>query len=116
MGSACGWFWAAYSLGIGVLGSYLPSLFITQIGELNVLWLSLIWVSAGGLIAMVSLRNIKTSSHMLTLTTKQKFSEMSLAVTLLITNKNIRLASLVRIINTLSLFGFPHYHADGVYR
>ena len=107
VGSACGWFWAAYSLGIGVLGSYLPSLFITQIGELNVLWVSLGFVGAGGLLAMVSLRDIKTSTHMLNLTTKQKFSEMSRAVTLLVSNRNIRLASIVRIINTLSLFGFP---------
>ncbi|EIC84906.1 MFS transporter [Serratia sp. M24T3] len=106
VGSACGWFWAAYSLGIGVIGSYLPSLIITQIGELNVLWFSLIWVCAGGLLSMVALKNIKTSSHMLNLNTKEKLSEMSRAVTLLMTNKNITLASIVRIINTLSLYGF----------
>ncbi len=106
VGSACGWFWAAYSLGIGVIGSYLPSLIIVHIGELNVLWFSLVWVCAGGMLAMVSLKNIKTSTHLLDLSTREKFSEMSRAVTLLVSNKNIALASVVRIINTLSLYGF----------
>lgn len=106
VGSACGWFWAAYSLGIGVIGSYLPSLIITHIGEMNVLWFSLAWVCAGGIIAILSLNNIKVSNHMLNLSTREKFSEMSRAVTLLVTNRNICLSSIVRIINTLSLYGF----------
>ena len=40
------------------------------------------------------------------LTTRQKFSELGRAATLLYTNRNILLSSMVRIINTLSLFGF----------
>jgi hypothetical protein len=39
------------------------------------------------------------------LTTRQKFSELGRAATLLYTNRNILLSSMVRIINTLSLFG-----------
>ena len=40
------------------------------------------------------------------LTTREKFSELGRAATLLYTNRNILLSSMVRIINTLSLFGF----------
>ena len=40
------------------------------------------------------------------LTPREKFAELSRAVTLLYTNRNIFLSSIVRIINTLSLFGF----------
>ncbi|MDR3431346.1 MAG: MFS transporter [Rouxiella aceris] len=117
VGSACGWFWAAYSLGIGVIGSYLPSLIITHIGEMNVLWFSLAWVCAGGIIVILTMNNIKVSNHMLNLSTKEKFAEMSRAVTLLATNRNIFLSSIVRIINTLSLYGFaiimPLVFVDG---
>ncbi|VTM88910.1 Alpha-ketoglutarate permease [Raoultella ornithinolytica] len=40
------------------------------------------------------------------LTTREKFAELGRAATLLYTNRNILLSSMVRIINTLSLFGF----------
>lgn len=105
-GSAIGWFWAVYSIGIGVFGSYLPSFTIPHIGELGTLWLALGFCVAGGLIAMIALRHTITSTHMQNLTTRQKFSELSRAVTLLYTNRNIFLVSIVRIINTLSLFGY----------
>lgn len=59
-----------------------------------------------GVIATASLRHIQTPQHMQNLTTRQKFSELGRAATLLYTNRNILLSSMVRIINTLSLFGF----------
>ncbi|MDP1001513.1 cytochrome C biogenesis protein CcdA, partial [Klebsiella pneumoniae] len=40
------------------------------------------------------------------LTTREKCSELGRAATLLYTNRNILLSSMVMIINTLSLFGF----------
>jgi hypothetical protein len=40
------------------------------------------------------------------LTPKEKLREPSRAVTILFTNRNIFLSCLIRIINTLSLFGF----------
>ncbi|WP_312950547.1 RbtT/DalT/CsbX family MFS transporter [Superficieibacter sp.] len=104
--SALGWYWAVYSIGIGVAGSYIPSFTIPLMGELGTLWTALGFCVAGGLIAMVSLRNVNTPTRMHNLTTREKFSELSRAVTLLYTNKNILCSSIVRIINTLSLFGF----------
>ncbi|MDO4641243.1 MAG: MFS transporter [Neisseria sp.] len=101
-----GWFWTTYSIGIGVFGSYIPSLTIPAIGEMSTLWLALAFCIAGGLIALLMLRNVNSDSHMHDLPMKEKFSELSRAITLLITNRNILFSSWVRIINTLSLFGF----------
>lgn len=104
--SAIGWFWAVYSIGIGVFGSYIPSFTIPHIGEMGTLWLALAFCVTGGVIALASLRHIKTPQHMQNLTTREKFAELGRAATLLYTNRNILLSSMVRIINTLSLFGF----------
>ena len=49
--SALGWFWAVYSVGIGVFGSYIPSFTIPHIGEMGTLWLALAFCVTGGLIA-----------------------------------------------------------------
>lgn len=104
--SALGWFWAVYSVGIGVAGSYIPSFTIPVMGEMATLWLALAFCVVGGLITLFCLGDIKVPSHKLNLTTKEKFGELSRTVTLLYTNKNILLSSFVRIVNTLSLFGF----------
>jgi polyol permease family len=104
--SAIGWFWAVYSIGIGVFGSYIPSF------HHSAYWRNGDPVAGAGLlrhrgvIALASLRHIQTPQHMQNLTTREKFSELGRAATLLYTNRNILLSSMVRIINTLSLFGF----------
>ena len=104
--SALGWYWAVYSVGIGVAGSYIPSFTIPYIGEIGTLWLALVFCLAGGIIAMVSLRQVKVPDRMHHLSTRDKFAELGRAVTLIYTNRNIFLSGIVRIINTLSLFGF----------
>lgn len=108
--AALGWFWAVYSIGIGVFGSYIPSFTIPHIGEMGTLWLALAFCLTGGVIALVSLRKIETPRHMQNLTTREKFSELGRAVTLLYTNRSIMLSSIVRIINTLSLFEIGRAH------
>jgi hypothetical protein len=47
-----------YSIGIGVVGSYLPSLTIPMFGETGTLWFAIVWVGCGGLVAFFSLRNV----------------------------------------------------------
>ncbi|MCD7095532.1 MFS transporter, partial [Klebsiella quasipneumoniae subsp. quasipneumoniae] len=104
--SALGWFWAVYSVGIGVFGSYIPSFTIPHIGEMGTLWLALVFCATGGIIALVSMRHTETPRHMQNLTTREKLAELGRAATLLYTNRSILFSSIVRIINTLSLFGF----------
>ncbi len=52
------------------------------------------------------MRHTETPRHMQNLTTREKFAELGRAATLLYTNRSILFSSIVRIINTLSLFGF----------
>ncbi|WP_246759526.1 MFS transporter [Erwinia sp. BNK-24-b] len=106
LSSAMGWFWAMYSIGIGCVGSYLPSFTIPWMGETGTLWFAIAWVAAGGLMAMFLLRNVGGESEKAQLSTREKMTELSRAVTILFTNRNIFLACMIRIINTLSLFGF----------
>lgn len=106
LSSAMGWFWAMYSIGIGCVGSYLPSFTIPLMGETGTLWFAIAWVAAGGLMAMFLLRNVGQASSKADLTPQEKLKELSRAVTILFTNRNIFLSCLIRIINTLSLFGF----------
>ncbi len=89
-----------------MFGSYIPSFTIPHFGEMGTLWLALAFCVTGGLIAPAALRNTETPRHMQNLTTREKFSELGRAVTLIYTNRSIMLSSIVRIINTLSLFGF----------
>lgn len=106
LAAATGWFWAMYSVGIGVIGSYLPSFSIPYIGETGTLWLAVLWVGAGGMLAFFSLRHVPVDRSKVDLPFKAKVAELSRAVTILFTNRNIFLACLIRIINTISLFGF----------
>ncbi|PAA99530.1 cytochrome C biogenesis protein CcdA [Serratia fonticola] len=106
LSSAMGWFWAMYSIGIGCVGSYLPSFTIPLMGETGTLWFAIVWVAAGGLMAMFLLRNVGEASSKADLSPQEKLKELSRAVTILFTNRNIFLSCLIRIINTLSLFGF----------
>ncbi|PNZ30531.1 Ribitol/Xylitol/Arabitol transporter MFS superfamily [Staphylococcus petrasii] len=117
LASAMGWFWAMYSIGIGVLGSYLPSFTIPFIGELGTLWSSLIFIAIGGLIAMFFVKDNKGSDvEAKNMTKGEILREFGRGITIL-GNKDVAVAFVVRIINQLSLFGLvvflPHvYTAD----
>ena len=105
LASAMGWFWAMYSIGIGVLGSYLPSFTIPFIGELGSLWLSIVFILVGGLIATFLVKDKKGEDvEAKRMTTKEMFAEFGRGITLL-GNKQVAIAFVVRIINQLSLFG-----------
>lgn len=116
LASAMGWFWAMYSIGIGVLGSYLPSFTIPFIGELGSLWLSIVFILVGGLIATFLVKDKKGEDvEAKRMTTKEMFAEFGRGITLL-GNKQVDIAFVVRIINQLSLFGLvaflPRVYTD----
>lgn len=104
--TAMGWFWAAYSVGFGVIGGFLPGYINPIIGEFNTLWMALGWVVIGGLIALITLHKAKSNKEKARLSFVEKTQELSRAISILFTNKNIFMCSLVRIVNTTPLFGF----------
>jgi predicted MFS family arabinose efflux permease len=63
LSSAMGWFWAMYSIGIGCVGSYLPSFTIPLIGETGTLWFAIVWVLTGGLMALALLVKVEQPGH-----------------------------------------------------
>ncbi len=106
LATAMGWFWTSYSFGIGVFGAYLPSFTIGWVGEYGSLWLSLPFAVAGLLICLAlvpSTRNEKTEGMSAT----EKFHELSRGATILVENRQIALAAVVRVICNLTLYGFP---------
>lgn len=106
LASATGFFWTCFSLGIGVFGAYLPSFTIGWVGEYGSLWLSLPFAVAGLLICLAlvpSTRNEKTEG----MSAKEKFHELSRGATILVENRQIALAAVVRVICNLTLYGFP---------
>ncbi|MFE2943041.1 MFS transporter [Streptomyces sp. NPDC059255] len=105
LSSAMGWFWCSYSLGVGVFGSYLPSLSIPWMGAIPTLWAATAFVAVGGVMAGVLVRGQAPSAS-------GERSVRGLGTALVETMRmpfdNVQLAygMIQRIINQLSLYGF----------
>ncbi len=106
LASAMGWFWTSYSIGIGVLGAYLPSIVVPAVGEYRTLWISLAWASAGTLICF-TLVPASPQSAAASLDRSAKLRELARGATILAENRQIALAAVVRVICNLTLYGFP---------
>lgn len=105
MSSAMGWFWASYSVGVGVFGSYMPSLTIPWVGEIATLWSAIGFVVLGGVLAAVLVRG-RGPEHEGPRTLGGLVG--TLVTTLRMPFENVQLAYgvLQRIINQISLYGF----------
>lgn len=105
LSSAMGWFWCFYSLGVGVFGSYLPSLVIPIVGELPTLWSSIGFVFVGGLMAAFLVKG-RGPDH----SGPRTFGGLGriLGETIAMPFHNVQLAygMVQRIINQISLYGF----------
>lgn len=108
LASAIGWTWSMFTIGYGIVGSYLPSFTIGWIGYMGTLWMSMAWVFAGGLLIYFFTGGVSTIPNAgLESGETSKFAEIAKCFTLIFNNKNIALALITRIICNLSLFGFP---------
>lgn len=109
LATAMGWYWAAYSLGIGVVGTYLPSWLLPVLGEQATLWLALPWVAAGVLLAAWSAHRYRGTADNppATIGSAQRLRELARGATILVENRQILVLAVVRVICNLTLFGFP---------
>lgn len=110
LASAIGWTWAMFTIGYGIVGSYLPSFTIGWIGYMGTLWTSMLWVFAGGLLIFFFTQSdpkAQREAAVPAASQSSRLAELSKCVTLIFHNRNIALALIARIICNLSLFGFP---------
>ncbi|HEV2324434.1 MAG TPA: MFS transporter [Terracidiphilus sp.] len=110
LAAAIGWTWAMFTIGYGIVGSYLPSFTIVWIGYMGTLWMSMLWVFAGGVLITLFTRTdpqLRQQKDEHLGPRSSKMAEISKCVTLIFRNRNIALALVTRIICNLSLFGFP---------
>ncbi|PPF73449.1 MFS transporter [Pseudoclavibacter sp. Z016] len=102
MGKAVGWYWFFSTLGLGVLSSYFAGAIIPVIGELATLWLSLAFVTVGGLMVALLLRNPVSKK----VTVANSVRGVLSSITIVGTNPKIGIGGIVRLINTLSFYAF----------
>lgn len=103
LAAAVGWFWFVFSLGMNVIGPFYSSLVIPKIGHINTLWTSLIFVTLGGILALVVNRDtfdIKKVSN------GNIQAEFLKGITIMYKNPKVTLGGVIKAINSLTLVGF----------
>ncbi|KPC59720.1 MFS transporter [Streptomyces chattanoogensis] len=103
LGTAMGWFWFAFTGGLPTLGSLVASGLIPHIGAYATLWAALVLVAAGGLIALLLVRDDRGARQD---RTGSPLGTLVGSVTILWRNPRVGMGSVVRVINTASQFGF----------
>jgi polyol permease family len=106
MGKAVGWFWFCDTVGFGVISGYLAGFGIPVVGMLGTLWLSLVFVGAGGIIAFALLHESKTGTRV---SVGSAVSSALESFKLMAERPKVGIGGLVRVINTTSLYAFGVY-------
>ncbi|MGW7244861.1 MFS transporter [Streptomyces decoyicus] len=105
LGTAMGWFWFAFTGGLPTLGSLVAGGLIPQIGSYATLWAALVLVAAGGLIALLLVRDDHGARRPRG-TGEGPVATLVGSITILWRNPRVGVGSAVRVINTASQFGF----------
>lgn len=105
LGTAVGWFWFAFTGGLPTLGSLFASFTVPWVGQYQTLWLALGLVIAGGLIALIGLRE-PTGRHRLAPMGEDPLKTVLSSVTIVEKEPKLAIGCVVRIINTAPQFGF----------
>jgi polyol permease family len=105
LGVAMGWFWVAYAAGLPTLGALVASFTVPLIGALATFWLSLALVIAGGLLALLCVKD-KAGSQRLAPPGEKPLASLAGSITILWKEPKTSLGAVVRTINTASMFGF----------
>ncbi|MFF8289466.1 MFS transporter [Streptomyces sp. NPDC016309] len=105
LGSAVGWFWFAFTGGLPTLGSLVASVAVPGIGAYGTLWLALGLVVAGGLIALLLVRE-PTGRGRLAPAGERPVATLIGSLAIVWRNPRIGMGAVVRAINTAPQFGF----------
>jgi polyol permease family len=99
-GTAVGWFWFMFSLGLSVIGPFYSSVAIPAMGNINVLWSGLIFVIIGSLLGIFANKDKVPESEIHSF----QLSEFLKGLTIL-KRKPISLGLIVKTINGLAQYG-----------
>jgi polyol permease family len=105
MGTAVGWFWSARTGGLPTLGALFASYSIPWAGAYKTLWISVAMVSAGGMIALLGVRE-KHGMVPLSRTGHNPVSLLFSSVSVAWRHPKVGLGGIVATITTTSEFGF----------
>ena len=105
LGTAVGWFWFAFTGGLPTLGSFFASFAVPLAGPYPTLWCSLGLVLAGGLAALLGVRE-PTGARRLAPPGEHPVTTVLLSVSIAWRKPKIGIGCIVRVINTAPQFGF----------
>lgn len=105
LGKAVGWFWFAFTGGLGVLGAYYSIWAIDNIGYINTLWSALLWISLGTVFALLFNRDVLVRKK--DRNAKEKLQELLKGVTIVKKEPKVFIGGVVRVINTTAQYALP---------
>ncbi|OMP66180.1 MFS transporter [Domibacillus epiphyticus] len=104
MATAVGLFWAAWSGGLYVVGSYFPAYMIPKIGYVGLMWSAVVWVVVGGLVGILVVKDdgIKRQGN-----SKEKLKSLLSGLTICVEKPKVAIGGIVRIINSTGIGALP---------
>jgi polyol permease family len=109
LGRAVGWYWFAYTAGLGVISSYFAGLVIPAVGGLATLWLSMGFVVTGGLIAVFLLKEPDRPEKLGVGTTLRALAS---GLTIVTEQPKVGVAGLIKLVNALIFYCLPLFLAS----
>ncbi len=106
LATSVGWFWAARTGGLPTLGSLLASFSVPRYGMYASLWISTVFVVAGGLIALLGVHEQRGRRGLQVGRTGHPFAVLFSGISIIWKKPKVGLGGLVAIITTTSEFGF----------
>ena len=105
LATAIGWFWSARTGGLPTLGALLASFSVPLLGTYKTLWVSVVLVALGGLIALFGVHE-KHGSTPLSTTGENPIKVLLTGVSIVWRHPKVGLGGIVATITTTSEFGF----------
>ncbi len=105
LATAIGWFWSARTGGLPTLGALLASFAFPLIGGYKTLWVSVVLVAIGGLVALLLVKE-KRGSLPLSTTGENPLRVLFTGVSIVWRHPKVGLGGIVATITTTSEFGF----------
>jgi polyol permease family len=105
LATAVGLFWAAWSGGLYVVGSYFPAYMLPKIGYIGLLWSAVVWVLIGGIMGLLVVKDDMVKKQ--TGNPKEKLKSLMSGFTICIEQPKVAIGGLVRIINSTGIGALP---------